>query len=47
MFENEIEYGIIIKYEVDYHYGPAIKVLWSDGNTDWIYTSQEEVEVIR
>jgi len=47
MFENEIEYGIILKCETDTSYGLAIKVLWSDSNVDWIYVEQELVEVIR
>ena len=47
MFENEIEYGIILKCETDTSYGLAIEVLWSDSNVDWIYVEQELVEVIR
>ena len=47
MFKSEIEYGIIIKREVDTVYGLAIKVLWADGNLDWLYCNVEEVEVVQ
>ena len=46
MFKSEIEYGIVIEHEPDTVHGPAIKVLWADGNIDWIYCIIEEIEVV-